>query len=52
MYRRAQATAVKVHLLYEPAYFIPRVGNLTEEKSFCNVPAAYKYQKYIKNGIL
>jgi hypothetical protein len=28
---------IKVHLQYDPRYVIPRVGNLTEEKSIVSI---------------
>jgi hypothetical protein len=38
----------EVQLLYEPAYVIPSVGNLKEEKSCVrfNFPMTYEHRKY------
>jgi hypothetical protein len=43
-----------VHLLYEPMYVIPFVGNLTEERSYVSLfefPSAYEYRKCVENRI-
>jgi hypothetical protein len=38
-----------VHLLYEPVYVIPRVGNLTGKSPVCfNFPPAYEDRKYVE----
>jgi hypothetical protein len=36
----------KVHLLYQPGYVIPCVGNLTEVL-WLNFPPAHEYRNYI-----